>query len=110
MEGLGSRIVDQDGAGELAVEAAHIAGEFGEAEIDQAVQLPHAIAEVLQQPLPQAHQFAQLFGRGIGQPGGRGLFLGGEAGEAERINGIGLGALQILLAKRWVRRGLSKAT
>ena len=50
-EGGGGGIVAQDGAGQFAVEGAHVAGELGEAEVDQPVQLPHAIAEVLQQPL-----------------------------------------------------------
>ena len=96
VEGGGRRVVVQDRAGELAVEAVHVAGEFGEAEIDQAMQLAHAIAEVLQQPLAQAHELAQLLGRRIGQAGGRRALLGGEAGDAERIDGVGLGALEIL--------------
>ena len=110
VEGGGGGIVVQDGAGELAVEAADVAGELGEAEIDQAVQLAHAIAEVLQQPVAQAHQLAQLLGGRVGQAGGRGTLLGGEAGDAERVDGVGLGALESSPAKRWVRSGLSNAT
>ena len=52
-EGRGGGIVAQDGAGQFAVEGAHVAGELGKAEIDQAVQLPHAIAEILQQARAQ---------------------------------------------------------
>ncbi len=88
-------VVTQDGTGQFAVEGAHVAGEFGEAEIDQAVQVPHAIDEILQQALAQLHQFAQFLGEGVGQGRGRWALLGGEAGDGDGVDGVGLGALEI---------------
>ena len=86
----------QDRAGQFAVETAHVAGEFGEAEVDQAMQLAHAITEILQQPLAQTHPRAQLVGGRIGQLCGQWVFLGGEAGDAQRVDGISLSAFEVL--------------
>ena len=108
-EGRGSRIVAQDSDGELAVERTHVAGEFGEAEIDQAVQLPQPIAEVLKQSFAQVHEFAQFLGECIGQRGHRGLLGGGETGDGQGIDGIGFGALQIDAREAMRAHGLSKA-
>ena len=96
MKGCGGRVVVQDGAGQLAVEAVDVASEFREAQIDQAMQLAHAIAEVLQQPLAQVHQLAQLLGYGVGNASARRPFLRCEPGDAKRVDGVGLGALEIL--------------
>jgi hypothetical protein len=95
-EGGGGGIVMEDCAGQFAVEAFDVAGELGEAEVDQAVKLAHAITEVLHQPVTQANELAQLLGGGVGQPRGRGALLCGEAGDAQGVDGVGLGALQIL--------------
>ncbi|HXU54759.1 MAG TPA: hypothetical protein VN744_04950, partial [Casimicrobiaceae bacterium] len=95
MEGGRRRIIVQDGRGELGVEAAHIAREFGKSEIDRAMQLAHPIAEVLQQAIAQAYQFAQFFRGGVGQMRGGRALLRGEVRDAECVNGIGLGALQL---------------
>ncbi len=95
-EGGGGGIVMEDCAGQFAVEAFDVAGELGEAEVDQAVKLAHAITEVLHQSVTQANELAQLLGGGVGQPRGRGALLCGEAGDAQGVDGVGLGALQIL--------------
>ena len=46
-----------------------------------------------------ADQFAQLVGGDIRQPGHGRALLGAEAGNAQHVDGIGLGALQILAGK-----------
>ena len=73
-----------------------MAGELGEAEIDQAMELTDTVAEVGDQAVAMADQFAQLVGGGIRQPGRGRPLLGAETGNAERVDGVGLGALQIL--------------
>ena len=89
-----SGIGREQAGGEHAVEAADIAGELGEAEIDQAMQLADAIVEVLAQPVAVTHEFAQGLGDVVVQMGGFGALLEGEAGEALGVDGVGLGALQ----------------
>ncbi len=59
------------------------------------MELPHAVAEVLQEAIPEAHEFAQLVGRLVGQPGGRRPLLSGEAGDPQGVDGVGARALQI---------------
>ena len=51
--------IRRGGGGEHAVEAADVAGELGEAEVDQAVQLAHPVVEVLAQPVAVADELAQ---------------------------------------------------
>lgn len=72
-------VVVQDGRGELAVEPPDVARELREAEVHEPVELAHAVAEVLDQALPQPDQLAQLFGGGVGQAPRRGALLRGEA-------------------------------
>ena len=91
-EGRRGGVLAQDGDREFAVEGPHMAREFGKAEIDEAVQLPHAIAEVLEQPLAQPDELAQFLGEGIGQGRGGGPLLGREAGDAQGVDSVGLGA------------------
>ena len=71
-----------------------MAGELGEAEIDQAMELTDTVAEVGDQAVAMADQFAQLVGGGIRQPGHGRALLGAEAGNAQRVDGVGLGARQ----------------
>ena len=100
----------QDGAGQFAVEAMDVAGEFGKAEIDQAVELAQPIAEVLQQPLAQANQFAQLLGGGVGQRRGRGCFWAAKRAIPKASMASVLVRSRSSPANRWVRSGLSNAT
>jgi hypothetical protein len=75
-----------------------VTSKLREAEVDEAMKLPEAVAEVSDQTVAMADQFAQLVG-GIRQPGHGGTLLGTEAGNTQRVDGIGLGALQILTGK-----------
>ena len=93
-EGLRGGISGEQAGGEHAVEAADVAGELGEAEIDQAMQLADAVVEVLAQPVAMADQLAQGLGDLVVQMGGFGALLEGEAGEAVGVDGVGLGALE----------------
>ena len=95
-EGLGGRVLVQDGGRQLAVEAVHVAGELREAEVHQAMQLPNAVPEVLHEPVPQPDELAQLQGRPVGQPGRHRPLLSREASDAGRVDGVGLGPLEIL--------------
>ncbi len=63
------------------------------------MELADAIAEVLDQTISQPDEFAQLLGRAVGQAAGRRPLLSPKAGQAEGIDGIRLGALQIFLRK-----------
>jgi hypothetical protein len=60
------------------------------------VQLPHPVTEVLAQPVAEPNELAQFLRRAIGQPTGRRPFLRGEARDPHRIDGVGLGPLQVL--------------
>ena len=63
LEGLGGREVMEHGAGQFAVQAADVASELREAQIDETVQLTHAVAEVLHEPVPVTHELSQFLGR-----------------------------------------------
>ena len=93
-EGLCGRIFGQEASGKHAVEAADVARELREAEIDEPVQLTDAVVEVLAQPVAVTDQFAQALGGLVVQPGRRRAFLEAEAGKAVGVNGVGLGAFQ----------------
>ena len=69
-------------------------GEFGEAEIDQAVELANPVVEVLTQPVSMADKFAQALGRRIVQLRGRGTLLEGQPGKPRGIDRVGLGPLE----------------
>ena len=94
-KGLRVRILGQQRARQHAVQALDVAGELGEAEIDQAMELTDTVAEVGDQAVTMADQFAQFVGGGIRQPGRGRPLLGAETGNAQRVDGVGLGALQI---------------
>ena len=68
-------IVGQQTGGEHAVEAADVAGELGEAEVDQAMQLADPVAEILPQPVAMADELAQALGGLVVQPGWCGALL-----------------------------------
>jgi hypothetical protein len=63
------------------------------------VKLAHPVAEVLQQPVAQAHHLAQFVEAFLGHLAGRRMFLSREARDAERIDRIGLGAFQFFLGE-----------
>ena len=109
-EGLGARVLGEQAGGEHAVEAADVAAEFGEDEIDEAMQLAHAVVEVLAQPVAVADQFAQALGDLVVQPGRRGAFFEAETGEAMGVNDVGLGAFEAAVLEASVTNGLSSAT
>jgi len=75
-----------------AVQPAHVAGELGEAQVHQAVELAHAVVEVLPDAVAMTDQLAQGFSRGIVQLRGLGTLVKGEAGNAGGVDCIGLGA------------------
>ena len=54
------------------------------------------------------HQFAQFLGEGIGHGRGRGALLGGEAGDAEGVDGVGLGALEIHAGEAMGAQGIEQ--
>ena len=99
LEGLGGRELVEHGARQLAVQAADIACELREAQIDETVQLAHPVAEVLHEAVPMMHELSQFVGGLVRQPSRRGLLLGGEAGNALCVDGVGLGPLEILLGE-----------
>src|SRR5581483_6145159 len=96
-DGLGGRELPEDRGGPLAAEVLHQPGELGEAQIDQAVERADAVAQILYRPQPQAHQLAQLGEQRVGQARRSGALLEGEAGDAQRVDRVGRGPLQLLL-------------
>ena len=107
-ERLRSGIGGQQAGGEHAVEAADVAGELGETEVDQAMQLSNAVVEVLAQPVAVADQFAQAVGNLVVQVGGFRAFFEGEASEALCVDGVGFGALQICVLKAPGDKGIEQ--
>ena len=85
-EGVRGGIFGQQTGGEHAVEAADVAGELGEAEIDQAMQLADPIVEILPQPVAMADQLAQNLGRLVVQPGWCGPLLECQTREAGGVD------------------------
>jgi hypothetical protein len=81
---------------QLAPEIAHMAGELRKPEVYETVQLPHTVTEVLAQPIAEPDELTQFLRRAIGQTAGRRPFLRGEARDPHRIDGVGLGPLQVL--------------
>ncbi|HET7293657.1 MAG TPA: hypothetical protein VFM88_14630 [Vicinamibacteria bacterium] len=90
VEGLGGPVLAQDEDGALAVEGADVARELREAEGHESVELPHAVAGVLRQPVVESHQLAQLVHGLVPWRGHGGPLLRGEACDAQGIDGIGL--------------------
>ena len=76
-----------------------MARELGEAEVDEPVQLAQAVADVLHQTIAQPDQLTQLLCGAVGQPRRGGAFLGGEARDAAGVDGVGLGARELLVGK-----------
>ena len=93
-EGVRGGIFGQQTGGEHAVEAADVAGELGEAEIDQAMQLADPIAEILPQPVAMADELAQGLGRLVVQPSWCGPLLECQTREAGGVDRVGLGAFE----------------
>ena len=60
------------------------------------MQLPQAIAEVLDQAIAEAHELAQFLGGRVRHAGRRRPLLRAEAGEAQRVDRVGFGAHEIL--------------
>ena len=95
-EGLSSRVLVEDRGRELAVERPDEADKLGEVEVHQPVELPHAVAEVLDEAVAQPHELAQLLGGGVGDPRRRGPLLPREARDPQGVDRVGLGPLQVL--------------
>lgn len=93
-EGACVRILGEQAGGEHAVGGADVAGELGEAEVDETVELADAVIEALAGPVAVADQFAQVLGDLVVRVGGRRAFLEGEAGRTWGVDGVGLGALE----------------
>lgn len=93
-EGLCGWVFGEQAGGEHAVEGADVAGELGEAEIDQAMELADAVVEVLAQPVAVADHLAQALGDLVVQPGRRGALFEAEAGEPVGVDGVGFGAFE----------------
>jgi hypothetical protein len=109
-ERLGARVLGEQAGGEHAVEAADVAGEFREDEVDQAMQLAHAVVEVLAQPVAVADQFAQALGDLVVHPGRRRALLEAETGEAMGVVTSVLVRSRLLSWKRRATNGLSSTT
>jgi hypothetical protein len=98
-QGARRRIRLQQGDGDLAAEITDVSGQLRKSEIDQAVQLAHAVAEVLDEPIAKAHELAQLPSHRVRQTGGRGPPLGREPRQPEGVDRVGLRAPQVLPGK-----------
>jgi hypothetical protein len=94
-EGFGARVLLKNRRRQVAIEGADIAGKFREAQIHHAVQLPHLIAEILYKRASQARELFQVLGCGVNEFCSRRLLLSRKAGEAERVDAVGLGLLQL---------------
>jgi hypothetical protein len=110
VEGGGRRVVPQERRRQLAAEVPDIAGELGEAEIDEPAELAHTVAKILDQAIAEPHELAQLLGGPIRQAARRRALLGGEAGDPQGIDGIGLRALQLLASEAPGGSGFNSAT
>ena len=100
------RIRVEDCGRALAVERAHVADELWESEMDEAVELPRTVAEILDEPLMAADELPQVVERAV-PGGGGGALLGAEAGDAQGIDAVRLRPHQVLLLWRW-RRAVSR--
>jgi hypothetical protein len=88
----------QDRRGALTGEG-NVSFELGKAQTDEAMQLTPAITVVLGEPVEEANELPELIARFVNGRGGGRAFLDGEASDAERIEGVGLGAPQVLLVE-----------
>ena len=87
-----------------------MAGELGEAEIDQAMELTDTVAEVGDQAVTMADQFAQFVGGGIRQRVTAGRFWAPKRAMPSASMESVLVRPRSSPAKRRVRNGLSNAT
>jgi hypothetical protein len=76
-----------------------VTGKLGKAQIDRAMQLAHTIAKLLNELFFQTHQLAQFLQRRLGQLGNLRPLLSSKTRDAQSVNGIGLGTLQLLFGK-----------
>ena len=74
------------------------------------MQLAHPVVEVLPQPVAMADQLAQVLGRLVVQPGGRGALLEAERARPRASIASVLVRSRLASWKRRVRSGLSSAT
>lgn len=94
-KGLRDRVLGQKDARRHAVQAPDVACGLWEAEIDHTGELADAVAEVGDQTVAVVDQLPQLVAGRARQPcRGRPLLVR-KAGDAERVDGGGVGALQI---------------
>ena len=63
------------------------------------MELTHPVVEVLPDPVAMADQLAQLLAGDLVVQGGGGPLLHAEAGEADRVDTVGFGAVEVWLWK-----------
>jgi hypothetical protein len=106
---MGRWIAEKNRAGEFSIEAADMACELRKDKIDCSMGSAHSIGKMLDRLVAQANQLSQLLNRLIGELGRLRPLLRGQAGDAERVNMIGFGPLQLLFGKapraEWVELG-----
>ena len=76
-----------------------MAGKLGKAQIDRAMQLAHTIAKLLNELFLQTYQLAQFLQGGLGQLGNLRPLLSSKTRDAQSVNGISLGTLQLLFGE-----------
>ena len=105
-EGLRRRIRGKDGCDQPEIQAAHVTFELGEPEVDKTVELSYAVAKGMNETIPVSYELTKLFGPRIGWSRDHRSFLSQKTCDAERIDGVGLRALQILLGKATCAEGV----
>src|SRR5713101_3635647 len=107
------RIARENSRSEFGIEAAHIARELGKGQIDCAMQITHAVTEILHRLLAHVDELTQFLAGLIGEPGRLRSLLRCEPGDAECVNMVSLGSLQFLFSKSsrtyWVDQGNCEA-
>jgi hypothetical protein len=74
--------------------------------VDEAVELPQAVTEVLSQAFVEVDELAEFFGGGVAVVEEGRALLGGEAGEEQGIHRVGLGAVEVLLSEALGAEGI----
>ena len=85
--------------GQRARQVTDEAGQLGEAEVDEAVQAIDLLLRLRHELVAQPHQLAQLLRGLVGDGDGRRTLLAKKACDADSVDGVGLGALQVLFGE-----------